>query len=56
MCTVLECTSDYLMCRSNSREPAVSEEDSAILKAYHASEGKNRVILDIILSEYMEKD
>ena len=55
MCTVFECSSDYLLGRSNVRELTVSVEDAAILRAYHASKGKDRVILDTVLSEYMQK-
>ena len=53
LCTLFECTADYLLCRSEVREPTVSEEDAAILKAYHAAKKKDRMLVDTILSEYM---
>ena len=53
LCALFECTADYLLCRSEVRNPTVSEEDAAILIAYHAARKKDRLLVDTILSEYM---
>lgn len=56
LCTLFECTADYLLCRSEVKEASLSEEDAAILKAYHAAREKDRMLVDTILSEYKEND
>ena len=56
LCEVLECMSDYLLGRSEIREPTISEKDSAILKAYYAADERDRILLDTILAGYMDKN
>ena len=37
LCDIFNCTSDYLLCRSSSPDPAVSDADAALLQAFHAA-------------------
>ena len=55
LCSVLECTSDYLLGRSEVRDPIISNEDALRIKAYHALPERDRRIVDTILADYIEK-
>ena len=56
LCSVLECTSDYLLGRSEVRDPIISNEDALRIKAYHALPERDRKIIDTILSDYMPEE
>lgn len=55
LCTLFECSSDYLLGRTEHREPMISKKDSAILKAYYAANERDRMLIDTILDAYMDK-
>ena len=55
MCNALECTSDYLLGRSEVRDPIISNEDALRIKAYHALPERDRRIVDTILADYIEE-
>ena len=53
LCDLFGCTADYLLGRSDSPLPAVSEEDAQILAAYHAASVRDRALVDQILAASM---
>ena len=54
LCDIFGVTADYLLGRSGSRLPAVSEADAALLRAYHAATLRDRALVDQILEAYAE--
>lgn len=52
LCDIFGVTADYLLGRSDSRLPAVSEADAALLRAYHAATLRDRALVDQILETY----
>ena len=54
LCEIFGCTSDYLLCRSDNPRPLISDEDAAVLRAYHAAPLRDRELIDHILGAYME--
>lgn len=52
LCDIFGCTADYLLGRSSSPDPAVSEADAAVLSAYHAATPEIRNIVDAALAPY----
>lgn len=55
LCEIFGCTADYLLCMSDQRTAAISEDDAAILAAYHALSPELLGIVDHILLPYLEK-
>lgn len=55
LCQIFGVTADYLLGFSDFPAPAVSEDDAALLAAYHAATPKEQSTVDGILAEYMEK-
>lgn len=53
LCDYFGCTADYLLCRSDFRQPAVTDEDAAILRAYHALPLQIRQAVDGLIAPYM---
>ena len=56
LCRIFGCTADYLLGLSSRRSPGISEDDAALLDAYHAASPKDRRLVDDILEEYKEKE
>lgn len=54
ICDLFGCTADYLLCRSSSPEPVISDGDARILAAYHSASLRDRALVDQILAGYME--
>lgn len=54
LCEIFGCTADYLLCRSDNPRPLISDEDVAVLRAYHAASLRDRELIDHILGAYME--
>ena len=54
LCEIFGCTADYLLCRSDNPRPLISDEDAALLRAYHAASLRDRELIDHILGAYME--
>lgn len=52
LCDLFGCTSDYLLCRSASSAVTVSDEDAALLSAYHAADDRARAVVDLTLEPY----
>lgn len=55
LCEIFLVTADYLLGFSDFPAPAVSDDDAALLAAYHAATPKEQATVDGILAEYMEK-
>lgn len=54
-CAFFGVTSDYLLGLSDRRTPEISDEDAAVLAAYHALPPESRRIVDAALQPYLEK-
>lgn len=56
LCDYFKVTADYLLGRSESAAPVISDADAALLRAYHAASLRDRGLIDQILQAYMEAD
>lgn len=56
LCDLFGCTADYLLCRTESPLPVISDEDARILAAYHAASVRDRALVDQILAATMPSD
>lgn len=52
-CDLFGCTADYLLCRSETPLPVISDADARILAAYHAASLRDRALVDQILAATM---
>ena len=50
LCDLFGCTADYLLGRSDSPLPVISDSDARILAAYHAASVRDRALVDQILA------
>ena len=55
LCEIFGVTADYLLGFSSVPAPAISEDDAAILAAYHAAPEQIRTIVDTALEPYRVK-
>lgn len=53
LCDLFGCTADYLLCRSETPLPVISDDDARILAAYHAASLRDRALVDQILAATM---
>ena len=49
LCDLFGCTADYLLGRSDTRLPVVTDDDARLLAAYHAADPRDREFVDHIL-------
>ena len=42
LCNLFGCTADYLLCRSETPLPVISDADSRILEAFHAADARDQ--------------
>ena len=56
LCDYFGVSADYLLCRSGIPNPAISEADAALLRAYHAASLRDRGLIDQILQAYTEAE
>ena len=56
LCDVFGVTADYLLGRSSNPAPAISDEDAALLRAYHAALPSVIAGIRALLQPYMEED
>ena len=49
LCDLFGCTADYLLCRSSTPAPAVTEEDARLIEAYHDADPRDRAFVDHLL-------
>ena len=52
LCDFFNCTADYLLCRSDSPTPTISEEESALLRAYRAADDHTRAVVRLALEPF----
>lgn len=52
LCDIFGCTADYLLCRSDSPTPAISDEDAALLRAYHAADEHTKALVRLALEPF----
>lgn len=55
LCQIFDVTADYLLCMSDRRQPGISEDDAALVSAYHAASPEIREIVDTALGPYKQK-
>lgn len=53
LCDLFGCTADYLLGRSETPLPVISDADARILAAYHAASVRDRALVDQILASTM---
>lgn len=56
LCGIFDVTSDYLLCRSATPAPVVSDEDAALLAAYHAADQNIQNAIDALLQPWLETE
>ena len=56
LCDLFGCTADYLLGRSASPLPVISDEDARLLEAYHAASLRDRALVDQILAATMPSE
>ena len=49
LCDYFGCTADYLLGRSDTRLPVVTDDDARLLAAYHAADPRDREFVDHLL-------
>ena len=55
ICAIFNCTSDFLLCLSDRREPEISDDDAEILAAYKRAPDSIRAGIDALLEPYKAK-
>ena len=55
LCAIFNCTSDYLLCLSDRREPELTPEEIELLAAYHTATQEIRNNVDFMLEPYRQK-
>lgn len=56
LCDLFGCTSDYLLGRSSTPQPVITDADAEILAAYRAAPEHVRTAIDALLAPHKEKD
>ena len=56
ICDYFGCTADYLLGRSASPLPVITDADARVLAAYHAASLRDRALVDQILEPYAAGD
>ena len=56
LCDLFGCTADYLLGRSDSPLPVISDADARLLEAYHAASLRDRALVDQILAATMPSE
>lgn len=52
ICDIFDCTADYLLCRSDSRTTAISNEDEALLRSFRAADEHTRSLVRLALEPF----
>ena len=55
LCEIFHCTADYLLCRSETKMPALTDRQAALLDAYDRASDRDKNLIKEILSAYEEK-
>lgn len=56
LCEIFSVTADYLLGLSTQRTAQISDEDAAVLAAYHAAPASVRAGIDALLQPYKEQE
>ena len=56
LCDLFDCSADYLLGRSSTPKPAITDADAEILAAYHAAPDHVRTAIGTLLEPYKKKD
>lgn len=56
LCDLFGCTADYLLGRSSSPMPVITDADARLLTAYRAASLRDRALVDQILAAYASED
>lgn len=54
LCAIFGCTADYLLGISSRRSAQLSDEDAALVEAYHAAPENVRQSIEVLLRPFME--
>lgn len=54
LCRIFGCTADYLLGISSQRTTQISDEDAALVEAYHAAPENVRQSIEVLLRPFME--
>lgn len=49
LCDLFDVSADYLLCRSDTPQPALSDEDARLLRAYRDADPRDRLFIDHLL-------
>lgn len=52
LCDIFNCTADYLLCRSDSPTPRISEDEAALLRAYRAADEHTKAVVRLALEPF----
>lgn len=55
LCDIFDCTADYLLCRSDIRDPYLADRDFELLSLYRQAEPNVKAAIQLLLEPYMEK-
>lgn len=55
ICSIFDCTADYLLGISSRRSAQLSDEDAALVEAYHAAPENVRQSIEVLLRPFMEE-
>ena len=53
LCEIFGVTADYLLCRSSSPTAAMTDDESALLRAYRAASEDAKAVVNLTLKPYM---
>ncbi|MBQ2633437.1 MAG: helix-turn-helix transcriptional regulator [Oscillospiraceae bacterium] len=56
LCEIFGCTSDYLLGISSQRTAQITDEEAALVEAYHAAPASVRSGIDALLEPYRKKE
>lgn len=52
LCSVFNCTADYLLCRSDTPSPKISEDEASLLRAYRAADEHTKAVVRLALEPF----
>ena len=52
LCDIFNCTADYLLCRSDSPTPKISEDEAALLRAYREADEHTKAVVRLALEPF----
>ena len=52
LCDIFNCTADYLLCRSDTPSPKISEDEAALLRAYRVADDHTKAVVRLALEPF----